>query len=138
MHFLQVTLLKDVLHGPCFFALVDHLHASVENCRRITGGEPGRLSDFLLNKRGISAESFKVAGFVCADRDTLVLMHRGRRERVPKDHLAHFIMEAVGLIDLHEAKFTGSHQTPKTIHPKQKKEAFTKTHKPVPIANPLA
>jgi transposase len=44
------------------------------------------------------------AGFVCVDHDTPLLMPPDLRGWVPGDHLVHFTMEAVGVIDLYEAK----------------------------------
>ena len=59
------------------------------------------------------------ARFVCVDHDTPLLMPPDLREWVPEDHLVHFIMEAVGLIDLREAKInergTGSRQYPPAL-----------------------
>lgn len=59
------------------------------------------------------------ARFVCVDHDTPLLMPPDLREWVPEDHLVHFIMEAVGLINLREAKInergTGSRQYPPAL-----------------------
>jgi len=59
------------------------------------------------------------ARFVLVDHDTPLLMPPDLREWVPEDHLVHFIMEAVGLIDLREAKInergTGSPQYPPAL-----------------------
>ena len=59
------------------------------------------------------------AKFVCVNHDTPLLMPPDLREWVPEDHLVHFIMEAVGLIDLREAKInergTGSRQYPPAL-----------------------
>jgi transposase len=59
------------------------------------------------------------AKFVCVDRDTPLLMPPDLREWVPKDHLLHFIMEAVGLLDLSKAEVnergTGSRQYPPSL-----------------------
>ena len=59
------------------------------------------------------------ARFVCVDHDTPLLMPPDLREWVPEGHLVHFIMEAVGLVDLREAKInergTGSRQYPPAL-----------------------
>ena len=59
------------------------------------------------------------AKFVCVDHDTPLLMPPDLRDWVPQDHLVHFIREAVGLIDLREAKVnergTGSPQYPPAL-----------------------
>lgn len=57
--------------------------------------------------------------FVCVDHDTPLLMPPDLREWVPEDHLVHFIMDAIGLIDLRAAKInergTGSRQYPPAL-----------------------
>jgi transposase len=59
------------------------------------------------------------ARFVSVDHDTPLLMPPDLREWVPQDHLVHFIMEAVGLLDLRDAKInergTGSRQYPPSL-----------------------
>ena len=59
------------------------------------------------------------ARFVLFDHDTPLLMPPDLREWVPKDHLVHFIMDAVGLIDLRDAKVnergTGNAQYPPAL-----------------------
>ena len=59
------------------------------------------------------------ARFVPVDHDTPLLMPPDLREWVPEDHLVHFIMDAVGLIDLRQAKVnergTGSAQYPPAL-----------------------
>jgi len=56
------------------------------------------------------------ARFVTIDHDTPMLLPPDLRDWVPEDHLAHFIMDAVGLLDLSAAhvnhRGTGSEQYP--------------------------
>lgn len=56
------------------------------------------------------------ARFVNIDHDTPLLLPPDLRDWVPEDHLVHFIMEAVGLLDLSTARInhrgTGSDQYP--------------------------
>ena len=56
------------------------------------------------------------ARFVNIDHDTPMLLPPDLRDWVPEDHLVHFIMEAVGLLDLGTARVnhrgTGSEQYP--------------------------
>jgi transposase len=56
------------------------------------------------------------ARFVSIDHDTPMLLPRDLRDWVPEDHLVHFIMEAVGLLDVSTARVnhrgTGSEQYP--------------------------
>ena len=55
------------------------------------------------------------ARFVNIDHDTPLLLPPDLREWVPEDHLVHFIMDAVGLLDLSAARVnhrgTGSEQS---------------------------
>jgi transposase len=59
------------------------------------------------------------ARFVTIDHDTPMLLPPDLRQWVPEDHLVHFIMEAVGLLDLSAARVnhrgTGSEQYPPSM-----------------------
>ena len=59
------------------------------------------------------------ARFVNIDHDTPLLLPPDLRDWVPEDHLVHFIMEAVGLLDLSTARInhrgTGSDQYPPSM-----------------------
>ena len=59
------------------------------------------------------------ARFVNIDHDTPLLLPPDLRDWVPEDHLVHFIMEAVGLLDLSTAhvnhRGTGSDQYPPSM-----------------------
>ena len=44
------------------------------------------------------------ARFVNIDHDTPLLLRPDLRDWVPADHLVHFIMDAVGLLDLNAAR----------------------------------
>jgi transposase len=59
------------------------------------------------------------ARFVSIDHDTPMLLPPDLRDWVPEDHLVHFIMEAVGLLDLSAARVnhrgTGSEQYPPSM-----------------------
>ena len=55
------------------------------------------------------------ARFVSIDRDTPMLLPPDLRDWVPRDHLVHFIIDAVALLDLSAARVnqrgTGSEQS---------------------------
>ncbi len=57
--------------------------------------------------------------FVSVDRNTPLLLPPDLRDRVPADHLAHFVIDAVEAIDLREVRLntrgTGSEQYPPTM-----------------------
>jgi transposase len=59
------------------------------------------------------------ARFVSIDHDTPMLLPPDLRDWVPEDHLVHFIMDAVGLLDLSTARInhhgTGSEQYPPSM-----------------------
>ena len=59
------------------------------------------------------------ARFVSIDHDTPMLLPPDLRDWVPEDHLVHFVMDAVGLLDLRAAQInhrgTGSEQYPPSL-----------------------
>ena len=59
------------------------------------------------------------ARFVAIDHDTPMLLPPDLRDWVPEDHLVHFIMEAVGLLDVSTARInhrgSGSEQYPPSM-----------------------
>ena len=61
------------------------------------------------------------ARFISIDHDTPLLLPPDLRDWVPENHLVHFIMDAVGLLDLREARVnhrgTGDAQYPPAMMP---------------------